>query len=261
MHFDDVGVIDLPRSFFDEHENRHGRRDVGIDHAYAVTSHGVQGATFARSTSRIDVGSTRAETYVDITRGRSDNHLFLTRAPDALDGERLPKAPPPHLDESVADRLRRSGPERAAVEFPTLGRQPPFPEVCGATGWGDQLPEPRTGPVFLRRRWAAARTATAAYRAAWRPEPGDGAWAWALGAPVAGNQATAERDALVEQLEAYGAAAAVEVAGATAGTAVLRGPPSDAPINPGRHGDLSCCSPSPAARGRGCAGRGCRRPI
>ncbi|MDP9387611.1 MAG: AAA family ATPase, partial [Actinomycetota bacterium] len=218
VHFDDVGVIHLPRAFFDEHENRHGRRDVGIDHAYAVTSHGVQGATFAQSTSRIDDGATRAEAYVDITRGRSHNHLFLTRASDALDGERLPEAPPPRLDESVAERLKRSGPERAAVEFPTLGRRPLSSKVCRASGWDDRLPEPRSGPVFLRRRWAAARAGTAAYRAVWRPEPGHGPWAWALGAPVADEQATAEREALVEQLEAYGAATAVEIAGARPGT-------------------------------------------
>ncbi|MDP9419917.1 MAG: relaxase domain-containing protein, partial [Actinomycetota bacterium] len=53
VHFDDVGVIRLPREFLDEHEGPGGRRDVGIDHAYAVTSYAVQGATFDESTSRI----------------------------------------------------------------------------------------------------------------------------------------------------------------------------------------------------------------
>jgi hypothetical protein len=76
VDFDDLGAIDLPRHFFDEHAiDQHGRRDVGIDHAYAVTSYAVTGATYPASTSRIDETSSRAETYVDITRGQQANHL------------------------------------------------------------------------------------------------------------------------------------------------------------------------------------------
>lgn len=82
---------------------------------------------------RIDEGATRAEAYVDITRGQSANHLFVTRTSDALDGERLPEAPPPPLDASVAERLKRSGPERAAVEFPPAARRPGAFEVD--SGW------------------------------------------------------------------------------------------------------------------------------
>src|SRR5438270_113238 len=95
VDFDGIGPIGLPRAFFDAHQRAGGRTDVGLDHAYAVTSYAVQGATFAESTSRIDEKASRSETYVDITRGRSANHLYLTRAADPLDGEHLPKAPAP----------------------------------------------------------------------------------------------------------------------------------------------------------------------
>ena len=88
-----------------------------IDHAYAVTSYAVQGATFAASTSRIDERSSRSETYVDLTRGRRENHLFATRASDPLDGERLPRAPDPPLDVSLTIRLRASGAELTAWEL------------------------------------------------------------------------------------------------------------------------------------------------
>ena len=116
IEFTGAGIVDVPRGFFDEHDGPGGRRDVGIDHAYAVTSYSVQGATYDSSTSRIDEGATRSETYVDITRGRGSNHLFLTRGVDPLDGEHFPKAPPPPLVESVGARLQESGPERAALE-------------------------------------------------------------------------------------------------------------------------------------------------
>lgn len=113
----DAGPVVVPRSFFDAHPGRKGRMEVGIDHAYAVTSYAVQGATFDSSTSRIDERATRAETYVDITRGREANHLFVTRADDPLDGERLPKAPDPPLDVSIAIRLSASTGEVTAWEL------------------------------------------------------------------------------------------------------------------------------------------------
>lgn len=86
-----LGTIELPRSFFDHHRTAGGRTEVGIDHAYALTSYAVQGSTRDVSTSRVDATTTRAETYVDITRGRHANHLYLTAATDPLDGEALPR--------------------------------------------------------------------------------------------------------------------------------------------------------------------------
>jgi conjugative relaxase-like TrwC/TraI family protein len=116
--FDGIGTIDVPRSYFDEHRTAGRRqRDVGLDHAYAVTSYAVQGATRAISTSRIDPTATRAEAYVDITRGQTANHLYLTRPADLLDSEALPAVPPPPIDDAVARRLARSFGELTAWEL------------------------------------------------------------------------------------------------------------------------------------------------
>ncbi|MGB3409938.1 MAG: hypothetical protein WBA45_01970 [Microthrixaceae bacterium] len=91
--------------------------EVGIDHAYALTSYAVQGSTRSVSTSRVDATATRAETYVDITRGRDENHLCLTAATDPLDGEALPRVPAAPADVAVADRLHRSTGELTAWEL------------------------------------------------------------------------------------------------------------------------------------------------
>jgi ATP-dependent exoDNAse (exonuclease V) alpha subunit len=117
--FDGIGTIDVPRGYFDGHRTgaRRRRRDVGLDHAYAVTSYAVQGATRAVSTSRIDSTATRTEAYVDITRGQTANHLYLTRPTDPLDGEALPAVPPPPIDDAVARRLARSSGELTAWEL------------------------------------------------------------------------------------------------------------------------------------------------
>jgi ATP-dependent exoDNAse (exonuclease V) alpha subunit len=117
VDFDGIGSIELPRSFFDHHRTTAGRTEVGIDHAYALTSYAVQGSTRSVSTSRVDATATRAETYVDITRGRNANHLYLTAANDPLDGEALPRIPAPPADIAVADRLHRSTGELTAWEL------------------------------------------------------------------------------------------------------------------------------------------------
>lgn len=117
VDFDGIGAINLPRTFFDHHRNRGGRQEVGIDHAYALTSYAVQGSTHDVSTSRVDSTTTRAETYVDITRGRLANHLYLSTATDPLDGEALPTLPPTPADQAVADRLERSSGELTAWEL------------------------------------------------------------------------------------------------------------------------------------------------
>jgi ATP-dependent exoDNAse (exonuclease V) alpha subunit len=117
--FDGIGTIDLPRSYYDQHRTpgRRRRREIGLDHAYAVTSYAVQGTTRAVSTSRIDPSATRAESYVDITRGQVANHLYLTRPGDPLDGEALPSVPPPPIDDAVTRRLDRSTSELTAWEL------------------------------------------------------------------------------------------------------------------------------------------------
>lgn len=183
VDFEGIGVIALPQRFIDEHPGPGGRTDVGLDHAYAVTSYAVQGSTFERSTSRIDAGATRSETYVDITRGRQANHLFLTQAPDPLDGEHLPKAPDPDLPIAVSDRLRRSGPERVAIEFPIAATpMPPGPIPPPPEAWSRRIVVPDPGPIHLRRRHDDALRRTLHYRSRCGTlPPTGGPWAWALG--------------------------------------------------------------------------------
>ncbi len=124
VRFDEIGRIDIPRRFFDHHRTPAGRPEVGIDHAYALTSYAVQGSTRDVSTSRVDATATRAETYVDITRGRYENHLYLTAATDPLDGEALPRVPPAAADLAVAERLHRSTGEMTAWELAHPAEQP-----------------------------------------------------------------------------------------------------------------------------------------
>lgn len=115
IDFEGLGSIVVPRAFFDVHSNA-GRREVGVDHAYALTSYAVQGSTSPLSTSRLDATASRAEAYVDITRGQEENHLYLTATVDALDGEHLPRLPPLPADEAVTERLSRSRSEVTAWE-------------------------------------------------------------------------------------------------------------------------------------------------
>jgi ATP-dependent exoDNAse (exonuclease V) alpha subunit len=117
VEFDGIGRITIPRSFFDHHRTRAGRTEVGVDHAYALTSYAVQGSTRDVSTSRVDATATRAETYVDITRGRHANHLYVTAATDSLDGEALPRLPAEAADTALAARLQRSTSEVTAWEL------------------------------------------------------------------------------------------------------------------------------------------------
>jgi ATP-dependent exoDNAse (exonuclease V) alpha subunit len=134
--FDGIGTIDVPRSYFDQHHiaRRRRRRDIGLDHAYAVTSYAVQGATRAVSTSRIDPTATRAEAYVDITRGQTANHLYLTRPSDSLDGEALPAMPPPPIDDAVTRRLARSDGELTAWELHQAARDHVLRRAIDAIG-------------------------------------------------------------------------------------------------------------------------------
>ena len=216
--FDRLGEIDLPRSFFDEHRGARRRAEAGLDHAYAVTSYAVQGSTFAESTSRIDESASRSETYVDITRGRRANHLYVTRSADALDGERLPKAPPRPIVAAVTARLSGSGAEHAA-----LGVDPGAPAAVAARRGGNRAePHARTfanahdkaavtaselrarqaariGPrgldpfvlkqlparshvPFLAGQWNQTVAELSAFLTRWGVTPGGtGRWEWALG--------------------------------------------------------------------------------
>jgi len=217
--FDDLGEVGLPREFFDEATRSGGRSDVGLDHSYALTSYAVQGATFAESTSRIDENASRSEAYVDITRGRVANHLYLTRSVDPLDGEHLPKVPPPPLRATVGHRLSASGPERAAVDIdPEAPRAAAvradrsLADLHTAATWADGYDQAvvaatelrarqvartaaRTLPAavlarlparsdlpYLARQWDSIVADLSVYLTRWDLTPGGpGQWDWALG--------------------------------------------------------------------------------
>lgn len=215
--FDGIGTITVPRQFLDEHDGPGGRRDVGLDHAYAVTSYAVQGATYDTSTSRIDDNATRSEAYVDLTRGRQANHLFLTRSADPLDGEQLPKVPPPPVVEAVVKRLRTSGPERPAIELDAEAAS----IVCDASGLParrlgarravlrsahqppedvvDRLPQESSVP-YLRSRRTEAMRRIVEYRHLRMPEADETVpYGWALGRPIDG--ALEERESIASDLD------------------------------------------------------------
>lgn len=108
VEFAGIGPIEVGRAFFDRHHHSDGHIDVGLDHAYAVTSYAIQGATYEESTSAITTASTNAELYVDLTRGRTHNHLVLTRtAPDAE--AHLPREDPLDVVTEIAAALGRPG--------------------------------------------------------------------------------------------------------------------------------------------------------
>ncbi|HAS13129.1 MAG TPA: hypothetical protein DCS55_21855 [Acidimicrobiaceae bacterium] len=228
IDFDGIGPIDVPRQFFDEHDGPGGRRDVGIDHAYAVTSYAVQGATYDSSTSRIDEHASRSEAYVDLTRGRHANHLYLTRGPESPDGEHLPKVPPPPVVDAVSNRLRASGPERPAVEI-----DPSAAQFTAATS--EISPGPRVEPrrarrmaihqpdddlvhhfsrvpsvPFLVRRRDDLVASVSAFRHIWQVAPtGHESFAWALGA-MARCTDVANRTDLAERIVGMTLSAAAE---------------------------------------------------
>jgi conjugative relaxase-like TrwC/TraI family protein len=228
--FDGLGTIELPRSFFDlQHTGDHPR--VGLDHAYAVTSYGVQGRTFPESTSIIEPAAGLPEAYVDITRGQRANHLWLTRREDP-DRERLPQLPQRPVAQQITARLAASGPERAALELDPdigaasrLGRGRTLAELraqrrgieaagsdttlivraerlaAARIAWSARHRPPpevtvglpaRPAAPHLRRRWDTAVATAAVYRARWQPEPSTDPWAWALGTPAAADSDRAD---------------------------------------------------------------------
>ena len=241
VDFHGLGPVDVPRSFFDEHRDPWGRLDVGLDHAYAITSYAVEGLTYDESTSHIDPRSSRPEVYVDITRGRHANHLYLTQAEDHLADERLPAAPAASAQRQLEDRLAQSGPEPAAAAIdPLLAEAAAYAEGktlaqltrerltgedCEVARLAEHIraqqiartattnPDPallgRLGPRPLEAHLAADYDrllgGLAVYRARWHPRPDSSArWGWALGMQIAEPEAALARQALIDMLELHG---------------------------------------------------------
>lgn len=118
VDFEVLGRIDVPRWFVEEHADRRGRSGVGLDYGYALTSYAVQGATLPASTSAVTAGARRRELYVNLTRGRHDNHLFIAAPSDSLSGEgHLPRPPEDDVVAEVLAAVARPDQDRSALEI------------------------------------------------------------------------------------------------------------------------------------------------
>jgi conjugative relaxase-like TrwC/TraI family protein len=102
------GLVVCPASFYDKPRG-------GLDLAYAVTSYAVQGSTTSVSTSAITPTTSRAEMYVDITRGRNRNIAIATEQTLPDDQPHLPNAEP-DLEHRITATLERAK-ERTAYEL------------------------------------------------------------------------------------------------------------------------------------------------
>lgn len=121
VDFEDLGQIDVPRSFVEEHDRPRGRPGVGLDYGYALTSYAVQGATLPASSSSVTAGARRRELYVNLTRGRRDNHLFIAAPSDMLGGEgHLPRPPEDDVIAEVLAAVGRPDEDLSALEVDPL---------------------------------------------------------------------------------------------------------------------------------------------
>jgi len=118
VDFDVLGRIEIPLWFVEEHADRRGRSGAGLDYGYALTSYAVQGATLPASTSAVTAGARRRELYVNLTRGRHDNHLFIAAPSDSLSGEgHLPRPPEDDVVAEVLAAVGRPDEDRSALEI------------------------------------------------------------------------------------------------------------------------------------------------
>ena len=121
VDFEILGAIEVPRSFLEEHRDSRGRAGVGVDYGYALTSYAVQGATLPASSSAVTAGARRRELYVNLTRGRHDNHLFVAAPADGLAGEgHLPRPPEDDVVAEVLAAVGRPDEDPCALELDPL---------------------------------------------------------------------------------------------------------------------------------------------
>lgn len=119
--FDALGRVRVPASFVEAHADRRGRIAPGVDYGYALTSYAVQGATLPASSSAVTAGARRRELYVNLTRGRHDNHLFVAAPSDTLAGEgHLPRPPEDDIVAEVLAAVGRPDEDRSALDIDPL---------------------------------------------------------------------------------------------------------------------------------------------
>jgi conjugative relaxase-like TrwC/TraI family protein len=241
VDFGERGTHQLDREYFDARPRQpDGKTIAGLDLRYAITSHGVQGATFDRIVSILRSGATMAEAYVNITRGRHANEVItVAPSPDADTEAFLPTIEDRRTGrDAVAASLARDEPDEMALSIDPLasavallrstrsipdlqhdldraGDDAPaelrravadLTAAAARAVVADPDPElvaafgPRPDVPWMRDQWEAAIRDIAGFRAA-RPQPaGDGPWAWALGTPPATEPASEHRRTVIEAL-------------------------------------------------------------
>lgn len=241
VDFGDRGTHRLDRNYFDARPRRpDGKVTAGLDLRYAITSHGVQGATFDRIVSILRSGATIAEAYVNVTRGRHANQVITVAPTEDPDSEAfLPTVADTRTGrDAVESSLARDEPEEMALsidplasavaslrstrtlpelqsDLDLLGDDAPaelrravadLSAAAARAVVADPDPElvaafgPRPDVPWLRDQWEAAIRDIAAYRAA-RPQPaGAGPWVWALGSTPDSESASDHRRSVIDAL-------------------------------------------------------------
>lgn len=87
VDFEDKGAVRLPPAYVRDH----------VQHGYARTTYGVQGATLDRAFVHVDDRTGFEEAYVAMTRGRVETRLYL------VDGTALPEDDSSHRAHATAD--------------------------------------------------------------------------------------------------------------------------------------------------------------
>ena len=155
--FERWGKVTVPRSYLERPVV--GGPDGALQHAYALTTYGAQGATFALGAPLLSDASSREGAYVGMTRAQLDLRAVTVRQKYAR-----PSTPDDDLPElreqtgaleAAARRLNGAASDRLALEHPRLPAQPT--QACGAEAGGRSLQ--RVGLPEVEPE-APARTAT-----------------------------------------------------------------------------------------------------
>jgi len=108
----DGRTLELPASYLDARTDRGGRT---LDHGYAITGHMAQGMTTGRAFVLGSEELYREWGYVALSRGRTENHLYLTAPTDDRD-EIAPAEPPGDRLKTLTRALEHSRAQRLATD-------------------------------------------------------------------------------------------------------------------------------------------------
>ena len=132
--FERWGNVTLPRAYLELPAT--GGHDRALQHAYALTTYGAQGATFALAAPLLSDASSREGAYVAMTRAQLDLHAVTVRHRDAR-----PTAPDDDLPElkeetgalaAAERRLKGATSLSLALEYRRLPRRPPATRAAEA---------------------------------------------------------------------------------------------------------------------------------